>query len=256
MTGALAGAPSDGTPDVLATGAGGADLAFVSASATDPAGRDSTYLEWHTYDHRPEQHRLAQLRASLRLLSRPSYRAARIASHGEYDRVEHVMAYFFTSAAGLGPFNDLFQALDRSGRMPFLLPPVDRGAYERSGSVAASRLKVGADVLPWWPARGVFLLLERAGGLVNDLVSVPGVAGVWTGTSAPAVVPDSMRAEPARQGQTRITFCYLDDDPLAVATRLRPALEARWTDGDAVPLLAGPFATVTDRRDWQPEADA
>ena len=37
-----------------------------------PTGRDAEYLRWHTLDHRPEQHRLAGVRASLRLVSTPA----------------------------------------------------------------------------------------------------------------------------------------------------------------------------------------
>ena len=38
----------------------------------------------------------------------------------------------------------------------------------------------------------------------------------------------------------QLTVAFLDDDPLVVAARLRPALEAR----DTKPLLSGPFHTV------------
>ena len=39
---------------------------FVSMSARHPEGQDADYLEWHTFDHRPEQQRLASLRTSVR----------------------------------------------------------------------------------------------------------------------------------------------------------------------------------------------
>lgn len=46
-----------------------------------------------------------------------------------------------------------------------------------------------------------------------------------------------------------ITYCYLDDDPVAVADRLRPAVERRWAGGGVVPLLAAPFHVPVDL-DW------
>jgi hypothetical protein len=57
--GELVGTPSDDVPAILAEGGSGASTIFVSMSARHPDGRDAEYLYWHTYDHRPEQHRLA-----------------------------------------------------------------------------------------------------------------------------------------------------------------------------------------------------
>ena len=54
---------------------------FVSMSARHPDGLDADYLQWHSLDNRPEQHRLAALRSSLRLVSTPACRAARAVSH-------------------------------------------------------------------------------------------------------------------------------------------------------------------------------
>ena len=53
----------------------------------------------------------------------------------------------------------------------------------------------------------------------------------------------------AQVGQ-RITYCFLDDDPVATAERLRPVLERRWSDTGVTPLLAAPFHPVVPR-DWQ-----
>jgi hypothetical protein len=50
-----------------------------------PEGRDAEYLRWHTLDHRPEQHRIAGVRASLRLVSTPACRAARAYSDERFD---------------------------------------------------------------------------------------------------------------------------------------------------------------------------
>ena len=71
------------------------------------------------------------------------------------------MTYLFTGVDALEGFNDLNIAMAAAGRTPYLLPLVERGVYRLAGTVAAPRIKVGADVLPWWPARGVYLLVER-----------------------------------------------------------------------------------------------
>jgi hypothetical protein len=39
----------------------------------------------------------------------------------------------------------------------------------------------------------------------------------------------------------QISYCFLDDDPCVVATRLQPLLAQRWARGAVVPLLAAPF---------------
>jgi hypothetical protein len=41
-----------------------------------------------------------------------------------------------------------------------------------------------------------------------------------------------------------ISYCFLDDNPVTTAERLRPALEKRWSDDGVEPLLAAPFHVV------------
>lgn len=73
----LPGTPSDDVPAVLAEGRGDIGTLFVSMATRHPDGADADYLRWHTLDHRPEQHRLSAVRASLRLVSTPACRSAR-----------------------------------------------------------------------------------------------------------------------------------------------------------------------------------
>ncbi len=147
----LPGTPSDEVADVLAAGRGDIDTLFVSMARRHPEGRDAEYLRWHTLDHRPEQHRLAGVRASLRLVSTPACRAARASNDERFDAIDHVMTYFFTDQSGLTGFNELSKALGGADRKLPLLPPVQRGVYAVQNKVAAPRIKTGADVLPWWP---------------------------------------------------------------------------------------------------------
>jgi hypothetical protein len=146
-------------------------------SGRHPEGRDANYLEWHSLDHRPEQQRLPTLRTSFRVVSTPACRAARAASHPRYDAADHLMTYLFTDLGGMPSFNELSIALAQAGRVPDRLPLVERGVYRRDGMVAAPRIKTGADVLPWWPTRGVYVLIERpqAPTPADELVQVPGV---------------------------------------------------------------------------------
>jgi len=235
----LPGTPSDDVDGVLATGRGDIATLFVSMARRHPDGRDAEYLRWHTLDHRSEQHRLSAVRASLRLVSTPECRAARACSDQPFDAVDHVMTYFFTDQGGLAPFLELSSALGDANRKLPLLPPVQRGVYAVEHKAAAPRIKVGADVLPWWPAVGLYLLLEASATPPTDLVDVDGVAGVWSVASQDV----DARLASAAAGQL-LTYCFLDDDPIATAERLRPALERRWQDGGITPMLAAPFHAV------------
>jgi hypothetical protein len=234
----LPGTPSDAVDAVLATGRSQVVAMYVSMSQRHPEGRDLDYLFWHCFDHRPEQYRLAALRGSLRIVSTPACRAARAASAEPYDAVDHVMTYLFADTAGLDPFVELGGALGRAGRIPELLPSVERGVYAVDGVAAAPRVKVGADVLPWWPATGVYLLLEVGTASPAPLAALDGVAGAWWGAPAP-VDPGFSDAVAGRQ----LTYLFLDDDPVAVAECLRPELERRWSGTDGA-LLAAPFHVV------------
>ena len=239
----LEGTPSDQLPDVLATGSTDARYTFVSLSAREPDGRDAEYIAWHSLDHRPEQYRLPGLRNSLRLVSTPECRAARAASHGTLDAVDHVMTYQFADDRELAGFGALGAALHEGGRMPLRLPSLGYMTAELAGKIAAPRAVAGADVIPWRPAIGVYLIIEEGHASPEALVEIPGVAGIWWhhGTAA----------EPyGAQGSGRqITYCYLDEDPVAVAARLAPEVQRRWASGAVKGLLAAPFYAIVPF-DW------
>ncbi len=240
----LQGTPSDDLPRVIETGTTDVRLIFISMKEREPSGRDREYIEWHSMDHRPEQYRLAGLRNSLRLVSTPECRASRAASEARYDAVDHVMTYFFSEEGALAPFKALGAALGAGGRMPLLLPDVECAVYHLSGKVAAGRAVAGADVVPWRPSLGVYLVIERGKASPADLITVPGVAGIWWFDGAVAPKPWS-----TDNRDFQISFCYLDGDPVDVAGRLGAPLRKRWSNGDAEPLLAAPFHTVAPF-DW------
>ena len=235
----LPGTPSDDVKDILDNGNGAITTLFVSMATRHPEGTDAEYLQWHSLDHRPEQHRLTAVRASLRLVSTPACRAARAVHHDRFDTIDHVMTYFFSDTAGLEGFLTLSKALGDADRKLPLLPHIERGVYDVRHKSAAPRIKIGADVLPWWPVRGVYLLLESGATSVAELLEVDGVAGLWS-TTAIDVGP---RLASAQAGQ-QLTYCFLDEDPVETAHRLQPVLEKRWSATDIEPLFAGPFHPV------------
>ncbi|MEZ5244500.1 MAG: hypothetical protein R2707_05325 [Acidimicrobiales bacterium] len=235
----FSGKPSDDLPEVLATGTTDVSTVFVSLSARAADGRDADYIEWHSLDHRPEQYRVAGLRHAQRLVSTPACRAARAADDPRFTAVDHVMSYFFADDAALAPFAALGAALRLGGRMPLRLPSVELGVFQRAGMVAAPRVVVGADVVPWRPTTGAYLLIEEGGSSPVTLVDTPGVTGAWwlDGREGPAPFDTDHRG-------LQLTYLFLDDDPVAVAERLRAPLQARWHEHGARPLLAAPFHEV------------
>lgn len=233
----LVGTASDQVPAILAEGDSGVGTLFISFARRHPEGADADYLRWHSLDHRPEQYRLSALKASLRLVSTQPCRAARAFSHPDFDAIDHVMTYFFADTGGLQGFASLARALADAGRVPFVLPPVQRGVYNVQQRLADPDGKAGADVLPWRPACGVYLLLEESSAPVDELVGIEGVAGLWTAVSQ-ATPFSSVEAQQA------LTYLFLDDEPAAVAAKLKPVLEQRWQEHNTRPLLAAPFHTL------------
>jgi hypothetical protein len=238
----LTGRPSDLVPDVLRMGTTDVRLGVLSMSARSPDGLDAKYLEWHGLDHLPEQYRIPGIRSGQRWASTPACRAARVAGDARFEATDHVVLYLFADpvVASLDTFFDLGGALGAAGRMPLRLPAVELGGYELVGRAASLRVLAGADVLPWRPARGAYLLIE-SGGADNDLaelVDVPGVAGIWRYRGA--------RPYPRLADTTalHLTVCYLDDDPVQVAGRIAGDLADRWRSGEVVPMLGAPFEVV------------
>lgn len=238
----MTGTPSDEAPDVRRHGATDVRVGVVSMSARSPDGDDAEYLAWHGLDHLPEQHRIAEVRSGARWVSTPACRAARSAEVEPYDAVDHVVAYLFADPveAGLETFFALGADLRAAGRMPVRLPLVELAGYRLTATAAAPRVLVGADVLPWRPNRGVFLLLEQGSPAGPDpLLDVAGVAGVWTYSGSGSLHPRLTGTD-----GRHLIVAYLDDDPAAVAGALAPVLHDRWSAGEVVPLLAAPFVPV------------
>jgi hypothetical protein len=234
----LSGTPSDSMPEVLATGATDVGMIFVSMSAREQQGRDADYLVWHSLDHRPEQHRLRGVRQSLRIVSTPACRAARAHGDPRYDAIDHVMTYFLTADAAFDRFAALSKALT-GARRPFRLPSVSSGYFRLAGKCAAPRAIAGADVLPWRPTRGVYLIVEQGAESPAPLAEVDGVAGVWWHAGGRSPAPEF-----ADNSGLQISYCFLDQDPVETAQRLRLPLQRRWAPGKSLPLLAAPFHTL------------
>lgn len=241
------GTPSDQLPDVLALADGDVKAVFVSLSARHTDRRDAEYLEWHTLDHRAEQHRLPGLRGSMRFVSTPEGRSARAAADSRYEATDHVMVYLFADQAPMDAFYGLGEELFKAGRMQHRLPAVEGDFYLVQGKTAAPRAVAGADVLPWRPARGLYLLVELGAASPDHLVEIDGIAGVWWAATDSEKIQSRAwfgSLTSAAEGVKQISLCFIDGDPIDVAQRIQPVLEERWAEGVVESLIAAPFHTV------------
>ena len=252
--------PSDDDEAVSATGSGDTAYAVLSMSERLLDGDDTDYLCWHALDHMPEQYRIIGLRGAQRWVSTPECRSARAVSAEDFDSVDHIVNYLFAEPIepAIEAFFELGATLRAAGRMPAKwfgteAGPVRRsqiGLYELAAKKASRRALVGATVLPWRPARGVYLVIERVAAgaerpeLLAEIIETPGVAGFWR-----------YRGSGRRWGERfadrtdlSATVFYLDEEPTKVAGTLAAGLAHRWEGGAIVPLLAAPFEIVIP---WQ-----
>jgi hypothetical protein len=153
------------------------------------------------------------------------------------------MAYFFTDRDALGPFAALSDALPAE-RRPLVLPSIEFGLFDMAGRKATPRGVVGADVLPWRPALGAYVLIERGEAPPEELIDVDGVFGTWWFAGSTAQTPFAVDSN-----GLQLSLLFVDDDPVAVAGRLEHPLAQRWADPGIVPLLAAPFHAVVPF-DW------
>jgi hypothetical protein len=135
------------------------------------------------------------------------------------------------------------------------------GPFEVDGVAAAPAALVSAAAVPFRAHRGLYVVVEEPRDESTDeyrrwlrsehepaLLDVPGVAGIWTFATNPQLTSRRWTA-----GAHRITMCWLDQDPLDVATRLAPLEAERRDRFDKVShvTFAGPFETITPWKwDW------
>ena len=236
----LPGTPSDEVTEILDNGNGDITTIFVSMATRHPQGTDAEYLQWHSLDHRPEQHRLSAVRASLRLVSTPRLSGG--------PRCEHTPLRPDRSCDDV-----LLFRCRRNGGVPRRCPPLSatpgesyRSCRPWSAGFTPCRTRLrrrGSRSVPTYcrggPSAGCTCCVETHVAPATDLTEVDGVAGVWS-VSALDVGPGLASARPGQQ----LTYCFLDEDPVDTAARLRPALEKRWATTGVEPLFAAPFHPV------------
>ncbi len=234
-------------------------VGFFSLTRHSPTGDDRPYLTWHRLDHMPEQYQLPGMLLGQRWASTPSCRAARAAEVGPWSSVEHVVCYLMGNPVDetVDEFLALGRHLADQGRYPHALPSQYRGGLRLLEAVAAPRILISAEVVPFRPHLGTYVIIDQPEegasqdsflhrmhtDLLPTLVGVPGVAGAWSYTTT-----RYLRRPMFSEGRHRMIVCYLDDDPATVGERLSPVVAEAWADAPARPVLAAPFDSL-DRSD-------
>jgi hypothetical protein len=142
--------------------------------------------------------------------------------------VHYVTAYLMTEPAErtLGEFMALGERLRSLGRFHRQRQALLGGPFRLVKCYAAPRTLVSADAIPYRPHRGMLItvgdVVERGRSdevarwlddvHVPDLLTVPGVAGVWTFQAMPGATTTLPPNPPTRSVQ----LCWLDDDPMTV----------------------------------------
>jgi hypothetical protein len=217
---------------------------FSLTELTDPAAHRA-YNEWHQLDHLPEQYPLAGVVSGQRWVATPACRAARAASEPALDPVQYLTLYLLADplAATLADFLTVARELRRAGRFFDARRALLSGPFGRAEAEAAPRVLVSAEAVPHRPCTGIYAIVEGEGSGASDLATlctVQGVAGAWTFAAGGFAADHRFTT-----GHHQVTLCWLDDDPVTVAARLAPVLEADWARRSSRPSLAGPFETIT-----------
>jgi hypothetical protein len=217
----------------------------------------------------PEQYQLSGLILGQRWASTAACRAARAAEVGDWSLVEHMVLYLMGDPVEktIDDFLDLGRHLAEMGRFPHHLPSQYVGALRLLEARAAPAAFVGAEVVPFRPNRGVYLIVDKPADRVDqvaflqrmqsevlpELMTTPGVVGAWIFTTSAKI-----RRNMFTIGNYRMTVCYLDDDPAMVGTNLKPIVERVWSTAPADLLLAAPYESMMawawDRFGLPPEA--
>ena len=230
-------------------------LGVFSLSASSPDGDDSRYLRWHHLDHLPQQYEVDGLLYGQRWVSTPECRAARVVQSERFAPVNHVVHYLFGDpvAQAVDDFFALRDHLIEIGRFPVSLPNRLVSGGEPVEAHAAASALVTADVVPYRPNRGAYLIVEQSDppgksagwspAHVEAMVAIDGVAGLWSFS------PTALRPDEFSKSAYSVTVCYLDQEPLAVAAPIAAVLDDRWADrstGATIkPAFAAPFVPLT-----------
>ena len=173
---------------------GGVVAGFFSFTEVTDPNAHAAYNAWHQLDHLPEQMPLAGIADGERWVVSPRCRAARHFGTGDLADAHYLTLYLMHPPLqeSIDSFYELAMRLHREDRFFPHRRAIATGALPVQSAHASSRVHVSAAAVPYRPNRGVYAVVEArsaetAGGnnlgmtsqRVEELLLVPGVAGVW-----------------------------------------------------------------------------
>ncbi len=255
---------------------GGVVAGFFSfTEVTDPDAHNA-YNAWHQLDHLPEQMPLAGIAHGERWVVSPRCLEARDFASGDIAQAHYLTLYLMKPPIDetIESFYALAVRLHGEDRFFPSRRAIATAALPVQSAHAAARVRVSAAAVPYRPNRGVYAVVERRleepsrdqrravpAAKVDELLRLPGVAGMWTfgrptSTGSQLEAPEAASATPAPPGSDRtldalVTVMFLDDDPVPVSRAIGDLLRPDWEREEIVPDLAGPLeAIVPWSWDW------
>jgi hypothetical protein len=233
---------------------------FFSLTPPAPPDDDGSYLRWHLLDHMPEQYSLPGVVLGSRWIADGEYTDHVIAASDLLEQVGGVVSYLFGDPVQqtYDDFMALGAHLAEVGRFPERRPSLQTRLLGLTETHAAPQALVSAEVVPFRPHRGIVLLVEEPTGDLGEwrkwiaaqhlpaVLATAGVAGCWTFASS-----DDWTVLPSCEGEPQlVTVIYLDADPIATTSALRPLIEQRWSSGAVQPIYAAPLRTMVSWEAW------
>ncbi len=214
-------------------------------------------LAWHQLKHVPELYGADGVLNAQRWVSTKACREQRAIEAELLTPVESVISYLLGKPAKesydsmLSYSQSLPREVDRPPGGEVLLDSF----FEPLATAVAPRVELSAEVLPWRPNRGIYLMVDELDDDAEALyryrtawerqtagiLATPGVAGLWlfgSDRDFPGVLASK------GEGDYAITIAFLDDDPASVAGALASLANERTRDLPAQALLAAPFESI------------
>jgi hypothetical protein len=230
-------------------------LGFFSFTEVTDGAEHRSYNEWHQLDHMPEQYPLAGVVFGQRWVSTPACRRSRAYDDPSLAPIHYVTLYLMGEPvdATLEEFRALGESLRGAGRFHEHRRSRLTGPFALTGMQAAPRVLVSAEAIPYRPNRGIYVVVrdghdgpgpgipeDEDALLAGALLEVHGMAGVWT-----FATDDGFDRHGWRTGDKTITVCYLDAEPLTVASALGDIVRGAVRRSARTVLFAGPLETIT-----------
>jgi hypothetical protein len=223
---------------------------FSFTEITDP-GQHRSYNEWHQLDHMPEQFPLPGVVFGQRWVSTPACRRARAFDDPALAPIDYMTLYLMGEPvdATLEEFLALGETLHAAGRFHEHRRARLSGPLTVTGMVAAPRVFVSPDAIPYRPNRGVYVVVregaepDEEATLAASMLGTDGVAGVWS-----FATDDRFDRFVWRPGPKTITVGYLDVEPVPQAATLGDLVHGAVAGSPRRVLFAGPLETITP---WQ-----